>query len=355
MANINSWETFIRIHGGIIGARDCFEQVCAELLLKENIGKDVHRIESAGGDGGIDIYISNDDNTVDIYQCKFFRDRLDASKWNQIKHSFSTMINNHTELHVKTWFLCLPKLISSREISQFEKFKETMRNEGIAIRLIDGENLISRIEAAGLADKWFNDNGEIRTPSKYAIPIYLSFPKPHNNVQEKFITLLEKDLKKRGFYPRNLGTSEYSMEAPLSVISRIIAESQGCLCVAFRRIYIEKAVNKKGANIKGQNATSMKGYWYTSTYSHIEPAMAYLLKLPILMMKEKDVHSEGMLEASNQGPYIPVFECNSVIEMEEFFNSEEYIQIIDSFARKTMNTIKPINRDCSFEEFFTEQ
>ncbi len=353
MSFIDSWEAFIRLHGGIVGARDCFEQACADLLQAENSGKDVHRIDSAGGDGGIDVYVSNDDGTVDIYQCKFFIDHLESSKWAQIKGSFMTLLAKHPELNVSTWYLCLPKLMSAGEISKYEEFKEKMADEGICIRLIDGENLISRMKKVGLGEKWFNPN-ESTTSSQQLIPIYLSYPTPHTKLQQRFISFLINDLKNRGLNPRNMGTSEYSMDVPLKAISRIIAESQGCLCVAFRRIYIASAINKKGANLPDHNEKKLSGYWYSSPFSHIEPAMAYQMRLPILILKEKDVYSDGMLEVSNQAPYIPVFELNNDTVIEDFFNTLEYRSLIDEFTRKVMKTSKPINRECTIEEFFSD-
>lgn len=353
MSYIDSWESFIRLHGGIVGARDCFEQACADLLYAENSGKDVHRIESAGGDGGIDVYVSNDDGTVDIYQCKFFVYHLESSKWAQIKRSFKTLIAKNPELNIGTWYLCLPKLMSAREISKYEEFKEKMADEGICIRLIDGENLISRMNKAGLAEKWFKPD-ESLTSTQRLIPIYLSYPNPHTKLQQRFIDFLIKDLIKRGLNPRNMGSSEYSMDAPLTAISRVIAECQGCLCVAFRRIYIANATNKKGANIIGQYEEKMSGYWYSSPFSHIEPAMAYQMRLPILILKEKDVYGDGMLDASNKAPYIPEFELNADTIVEDFFNSLVYRSLIDDFTKKVIKTSKPINRECSIADFFDE-
>lgn len=352
MAKINSWESFIRIHGGIVGARDCFEQVCAELLFKENIGKDVHRIDSNGGDGGIDIYVSNEDGSVDIYQCKFFRDHLDSSKWRQIKTSFDTLVSKHSKLNIKTWNLCLPKLISSDEIAVYEIFKQEMRCENISIRLIDGKELILRITEAGLADRWFSSKSDLCESSSSLIPIYLSYPTPHTSLQESFIRALKKDLKKRGFYPRNMGTSEYSMDAPLTAISRAMIEVQGCLCVAFRRVYIENAIMKKGANVSGEKQIHREQYWYTSPFVHIEPAMAFQMQLPVLLFREKDVYCEGMLDPAIRGMYIPEFELSAEEPVSIFFESQMYVQLIEEFAKKVVRTSIPIKRDCSVAEFY---
>lgn len=67
MALIESWETFIRIHGGEPGARSVFEKAIDELLRAENQSKEVHRVKAAPGDGGIDVYVHQPDG-IDIYQ-----------------------------------------------------------------------------------------------------------------------------------------------------------------------------------------------------------------------------------------------------------------------------------------------
>ena len=71
MNTIESWDNFTRYYGGIVGARDCFELVCEDLLKRENPTCEVHRIKASRGDGGIDIHVSNG-KLVQIYQCKFF-------------------------------------------------------------------------------------------------------------------------------------------------------------------------------------------------------------------------------------------------------------------------------------------
>ena len=66
MALADSWEAFIRIHGGEVGARDMFENAMAELLRTENPGKDIHTVKAAQGDGGIDVYVQQEG--IDVYE-----------------------------------------------------------------------------------------------------------------------------------------------------------------------------------------------------------------------------------------------------------------------------------------------
>ena len=81
---IENWNNFMRQHGGETGARDIFEKLIDQLLRAENPGKEVHIIKAAGGDGGIDVYVRQKEG-IDVYQCKFFTDAMNASRWHQVK------------------------------------------------------------------------------------------------------------------------------------------------------------------------------------------------------------------------------------------------------------------------------
>ena len=103
MNTIESWDNFTRYYGGIVGARDCFELVCEDLLKRENPTCEVHRIKASRGDGGIDIHVSNG-KLVQIYQCKFFVDVLNASRWQQIDNSFLKVLEQQ-EININEYLL----------------------------------------------------------------------------------------------------------------------------------------------------------------------------------------------------------------------------------------------------------
>jgi hypothetical protein len=75
-----------------------------------------------------------------------------------------------------------------------------------------------------------------------AKPVFLSYAKPYNNDQEKFIKDLVVFLQERGFEPRTLGVSDYDMDEPLTAIKRLMIQSYGIITVAFRRTYIERVI-----------------------------------------------------------------------------------------------------------------
>ena len=145
MALIYSWESFIRIHGGEPGARDVFERVMEELLRAENPGKEVHIVKASHGDGGIDVYVHQEDG-IDIYQCKFFMGSMNASRWSQINDSFSRAMEPKG-VKVLRWVLCMPREMQKEDIAKWDEFLRTSNKSfKVDISQIDGNEIIYRME-----------------------------------------------------------------------------------------------------------------------------------------------------------------------------------------------------------------
>lgn len=78
--------------------------------------------------------------------------------------------------------------------------------------------------------------------------------------------------------PRALGVSDYSDAAPLEAIRGLMSETNGLLCIAFRRTHITRGSQTVRV---GRNYESgpMNDQWLTSPWAHIEPTMAYQIEL----------------------------------------------------------------------------
>ena len=139
------------------------------------------------------------------------------------------------------------------------------------------------------------------------IPVFVSYPQPHLQAQAAFINELRRYLQERGFEPRTLGVDQYDMDAPLTAIRRLMLESNGVITIALRRLFVEAGGWKRSADIPGAKESPAEGVWLTSPYCQIEPAMAYQLGLPILIIRESGVVSEGLLERGAVGTYMPEF------------------------------------------------
>jgi hypothetical protein len=122
---------------------------------------------------------------------------------------------------------------------------------------------------------------------RMGISVFLSYPRPFVQSQQKFVEKLCDYILGRGLEPRTLGVTDYDMDAPLKAIRRLMLESNGLITIAFRRTFISDGTVRFGADIpQGATQSKLVDAWLTSPYCHIEPAMAYQIGLPILFLRE---------------------------------------------------------------------
>src|SRR6266849_5771 len=107
---------------GIAGARERFEQLCADLISTEYSSAKEVRCEP--GDGGVDVYVGDwaDPEGISVFQVKYFPTGLGASHKDQVRQSFRTSIENDN-FTVQRWTLCLPIDLSEKETVWFTKWK----------------------------------------------------------------------------------------------------------------------------------------------------------------------------------------------------------------------------------------
>lgn len=162
------------------------------------------------------------------------------------------------------------------------------------------------------------------------IPVFVSRPTPHLEAQAQFVDVVKKELHARGFEPFTLGPgSSYDYDAPLIGIRRILTHCCGLISIAFRRMHVASATRHLGADISGRAEEVSTSFWLTSPYCQIEPAMAFQLGLPILILREQGVLAEGVLEKGVTGLYLPEFNLDASAS---FVNSDECRRLLDQWG-----------------------
>lgn len=169
------------------------------------------------------------------------------------------------------------------------------------------------------------------------IPIFLSYPKPFLSQQKKFIDKLTEYISERGLEPRTLGVTDYDMDAPLKAIRRLMLESNGLLSIAFRRSYVEKGCSKPNSDI-GEDEVNIAGTWITSPYCQIEPAMAFQLGLPVLVLRENGVLEDGILEKGVLGIYMPEFSIGC--SFNNYFETDEFQHLLGKWEGRVRNVVE---------------
>ncbi|EOQ19582.1 MULTISPECIES: restriction endonuclease [Bacillus cereus group] len=135
------------------GARDKFEEICYDIYSNEYPDADVHRVKVTQGDGGIDVFIDEENGDYTIIQCKFFLNGLNDGRKNQIRDSFKTAVEKNS---MDKWILCIPMDLSNEEHTWWKNWKEKQKDKGIFIRLHDESKLMKLVRKHNLYDEYFN-------------------------------------------------------------------------------------------------------------------------------------------------------------------------------------------------------
>jgi hypothetical protein len=167
------------------------------------------------------------------------------------------------------------------------------------------------------------------------IPIFLSNPRPHLQIQTVFINNMKKDLlSKTNLEPRTLGVTDFYHEAPLKAISKIMSECYGLLMVALKQTWITDGEFRANSN-NGLLSSKIENKWITSPFCHVEPAMALQINLPIFVLREKDVIQDGVIDNGVLGAYIP--EINISSSVTTYFKESEWNQLLNKWTTEVQS------------------
>lgn len=136
-----------------------------------------------------------------------------------------------------------------------------------------------------------------------AHPIFLSVTTPHTPGQESFVAQLEDALRACGLRPRTLGRNEWSFEAPLIPIRRLMRECCGTVVVAMVRTLVVAGIDYP----LGPSPNSFRGRYLATAWTQLEGAMAFQLGHPLLLLKQEEVAPEGILDPAGSGLLVCTF------------------------------------------------
>jgi len=144
---------------GVAGAREQFENLCAQLIRSQSptaTGIRVHR-----GDGGIDVYEGKftGEEGIHVFQVKYFPNGIGKSQRNEVKESF-TRCRTNTQFTTKKWTLCLPVDLSIEETEWFSRWVQEQARYEIDIDWSGAtqlEGLLYHADNRGIKEAFFKE------------------------------------------------------------------------------------------------------------------------------------------------------------------------------------------------------
>jgi len=159
-----------------------------------------------------------------------------------------------------------------------------------------------------------------------SIPIFLSRPNPVTPDQTQFLQILEEHVLTSGLLPKTLGVNEYGGDPPLATVRMLMSESNGLVVVALRR-YRADPLFRLRHNLDDD---VMSQVYLTSPWCHIEPGMAFQLGLPMLIIRERGVLDDGILDRGVAGHYVPEIDVEG--SPDAFLLGAEWRSLLQDFS-----------------------
>ncbi len=150
------------------GAREVFEKICVQLMQSKY--KDAYPVAVSQGDGGIDIFVGDYSQVIDVYQCKFFIDGIRIAQQSQIRESFNRAISSD-KFKLQNWYLCVPCVLNINEHTWWWSWKKKMEEKHKKnIKILDGSFLIGELKKYDLYNTTF-DNETIQLLNQVLISL----------------------------------------------------------------------------------------------------------------------------------------------------------------------------------------
>jgi hypothetical protein len=123
---------------------------------------------------------------------------------------------------------------------------------------------------------------------RMAIDIFLSVGRTSIPQHEEFVKGVEDYLRLHGMNPRTVGRNTFHSTQPLQCVRELMEQCSGTVIIAFERLHIERGLERRDTPIMGINLPTV--------WNQIEAAMAYLHNHPLLVIVERGLKNEGLLE-----------------------------------------------------------
>ena len=121
--------------------------------------------------------------------------------------------------------------------------------------------------------------------------IFVSVGSAATDQQEAFICAVEARLRAEGLTPHTVGRDTFSADAPLKAVTELMERCTGAVVIALERSFFPQGLDKPGPKQSPLANVKLPTPW-----NQIEAAMAYSRKLPLLMIVEKGLRTEGLLQ-----------------------------------------------------------
>jgi hypothetical protein len=160
--------------------------------------------------------------------------------------------------------------------------------------------------------------------------VFVSVGGTSTEKQEAFVRAVEDRLRSEGLIPHTVGRNTFSADAPLKTVTELLDRCSGTVVVALERSYFAAGIEKRG----GPKENALTEVKLPTPWNHIEAAMSYARSLPLMVIIESGLKSEGLLERGYD------WYVQSVNPEAAALTSNEFNGVFASWKQKMVETPK---------------
>lgn len=124
------------------------------------------------------------------------------------------------------------------------------------------------------------------------INVFVSVGGTATEQEEAFVRAVEDRLRSEGLIPHTVGRNAFSADAPLRTVDELLDRCSGTIVIALERSYFPFGAEKRG----GPKEIALADVKLPTPWNQIEAAMTYARGLPLMVVVEAGLKSEGLLE-----------------------------------------------------------
>ena len=151
---------------------------------------------------------------------------------------------------------------------------------------------------------------------KNNILVFLSRPNPFLDVHEQFIEKFKNKLKIYNIETITLQADNYDLNDSIKYLKGMIKQCYGIIIIGFKQIFIDNGKKKKNGEDNPKffypNEIDISGQALTSPFCHIEGTIGLLNDLPMLILNEKGVREEGIIQGGRFSVKLKSFNLNDI-------------------------------------------
>ena len=126
--------------------------------------------------------------------------------------------------------------------------------------------------------------------------IFLSVGTTYLEQQEQFVMAFETFLRNNGCECLTVGRRYFGVLQPVVQVKNRMKDADAVVVLAFTRLLVKEAIERPDS----EDAKAVTDIRYPTAWNQLEPALAYGMGLPVLIIVEEGLHQEAMLEDKHE-------------------------------------------------------